>query len=115
VRTCLLTKPSVHRTRKLTTSPCRAEVALRHYELLTLRIERSVLHFSRATFGMRDRKRELTPAVATGFDRDSGAAVTTVQSPHQPENRGALDPARVCDPEAQVLVRFGIGQVLGVR
>ena len=63
---------------------------------------------------MRDRKRELTPAVAT-VNRDGGAAVTTVHSPRQPESTDVSDPATFRDPESQVFVRHGIGQVLGVR
>ena len=83
LRTCLLTKSGRDRTSELTTGLCLTEVALRHSELLALRIERPVLKAPRPTFGMGDGQRELTPTVPTGFDSDSGAAVTTDHSPHR--------------------------------
>ena len=83
LRTCLLTKSGRDRTCELTTGMCLTEVALRHSDLLALRIERPVLKAPRPTFGMGDGQCELTPTVPTGFDSDSGAAVTTDHSPHR--------------------------------
>lgn len=97
--TCLLTKSGHDRTSDLTTSPCLAEVAARHSEARRLQVERSVLKASRPTFSVRDGQRELTATVRTRFDCDSGAAVTTVHSPHEPENRALAAVFRELEPQ----------------